>query len=250
MRLLLDVLLVSYLGWKVFAGPTVLLMHGAKTGGSSSKVFMRWCTHFAPRDNFLNWDKFSWNISHGLLGSFPQGVYASHIYTEERAYQVFSNLPKDVLVAIPVRRWHSWLVSAVKMVAVRSPNVPRSHRFPCILDNSTLEDMLQAPTFELTRTQENLFAGLARASASKVLEYEVTFLDFEKLDSLYARLVERGLCAPSYRLWRPMANLAAHKREVYFQRERHGVCQLLGPMVHRHAFAFAHHLAPTRSVDK
>lgn len=181
-----------------------------------------------------------------LVGSFPQGVYASHIYTEERAYQVFSNLPKDVLVVIPVRRWHSWLVSAVKMVADRRclvetscPNVPRSHRVPCILDNSTLEDMLQAPAFELTRTQENLFAGLARASASKVLEYEVTFLDFENLDSLYARLVERGLCAPSYRLWRPMANRAAHKREVYFQRERHGVCQLLGPMVHRHAFAFA-----------
>lgn len=246
--------------WDLLPGHKVVILHGAKTGGGSSKAFMRRCMGHVFTDNFLNVRS---DVDPGVFEKnvlrFKQdhpgrpGVIVSHVYTEEDARRVFSSIWEDVVVVIPVRPWRSWLLSAVQQVGHRhcfhdnrtrtcsNANLSDDELAAgsCIIDLATLLKMLVDREVELEVTQQNIFAGLLHAQKQQMLNSQVFFFDFEKLSLLHDFLVEHESCPMNTQTHSPLENMNSLKKPMFVQSVANGACLPIEEMVDRNSIYFS-----------
>ena len=207
----------------IIRGKNIFLLHTAKTGGSTSKVFQQHCTNNTLRGNFLNFN--DWQEKE-LPIVFGNGrLIASHIQSEASWYQTIGSLTEHAVVIFPVRSLDSWLISAMLYVAVTRKQCLKepmcsSKEHSCVINFEILYQMLKKRPFELSLHSGLTFAALARLKHDGLLRARVFLLDLRQLTLLHSVIASQLCPAVSSR----PENVAAEKEGLFLDTDHDRAC--------------------------
>jgi len=185
----------------------ILLLHSAKTGGSSSKVFAQECMNLTYVDNVLDRES-------GLAMLNNTRLLASHLYSPRWWSRVLRVLTEETVVLVPVRPFSSWYPSAVLHVAhrfcVAEPKC-RVREPACVITSKMLHNMTRARLYELNIHIGHFFTAADDLKRRGLLRSKVFLVDFHHLDVVHD-VISRMLC-PSVSAKR--YNVRALKKRIF-----------------------------------
>ena len=163
----------------------VFLLHVAKTGGSTSKIFAGKCTNRTRTNNFLNRGTLDFER---LLNNTPERVVASHISSSRKWFKLLRCLTDEAVVIVPVRPFDSWYSSAVLQVASRNcvarPKC-RVQEPACVITSEVLHRFIEKREYELNFHLGWFFSAVEQLQSGGLLRTKIFLVDFRHLDVVY-----------------------------------------------------------------